>query len=688
MKSDKKTSYFVSITEFKEINKNPFVAGILSIILGIFGVHRFYLKRRLTGFIFLILSISSLGLGSGSMAVVIMLISFIEGIVYITRGIILLKEKHENNKIVESKYIEKPYEITNNENTNKVNEIEIIEVSNIKPSTTSKKGEFSNIYKDNWVKKLELPYERNIMEVEQVKEETLNLYEKLCNFIDEQLRNNKGSLNKEVRRIGAEGGYYNNILYTIYCISEGHVTKAYSGGYNYYDPEYSYNLLEGHLGKDLKEKVFIKAQEFEKNISSPKEYTQIYFNLTKNGWPRKWWDKDGELRANREFSNKELNILNATPVRNTIVWDIPSVNKQIIILYLEIWQIISNGLDSNLKWKKKNKNTLQNIIDGKYMYFADYENGKILSSLIKISENTIREIMPNTQILNTSNEQDNIKKYLPKEIVDDINNKLIRFKEDANDKDLKEILEDMIKKNPDDWKLKVEEILMCEADKGINILINYNKDEDFIKIAKDIIKKTDDENLLLLCLYGIEMEEKLSQKNAKLLKDIIHPSNISIYENILKSKEVPSLELFTKLVELKNPIRKKVELDMDKVEASKKELNETVEIVKEYIGDEEDKEEPQKENVKNEVLEVEHDGKVEFKYGEFLNLILDTGTMEIEEGKKMAMDNGILLNAFISDVNRELYEYIQDQAVVIEDEYIKIDDFYIDMVKELVLSEE
>ena len=526
------------------------------------------------------------------------------------------------------------------------------------------------------------------MEVEQVKEETLNLYEKLCNFIDEQLRNNKGSLNKEVRRIGAEGGYYNNILYTIYCISEGHVTKAYSGGYNYYDPEYSYNLLEGHLGKDLKEKVFIKAQEFEKNISSPKEYTQIYFNLTKNGWPRKWWDKDGELRANREFSNKELNILNATPVRNTIVWDIPSVNKQIIILYLEIWQIISNGLDSNLKWKKKNKNTLQNIIDGKYMYFADYENGKILSSLIKISENTIREIMPNTQILNTSNEQDNIKKYLPKEIVDDINNKLIRFKEDANDKDLKEILEDMIKKNPDDWKLKVEEILMCEADKGINILINYNKDEDFIKIAKDIIKKTDDENLLLLCLYGIEMEEKLSQKNAKLLKDIFHPSNISIYENILKSKEVPSLELFTKLVELKNPIRKKVELDMDKVEASKKELNETVEIVKEYIGDEEDKEEPQKENVKNEVLEVEHDGKVEFKYGEFLNLILDTGTMEIEEGKKMAMDNGILLNAFISDVNRELYEYIQDQAVVIEDEYIKIDDFYIDMVKELVLSEE
>jgi TM2 domain-containing membrane protein YozV len=688
MKLDKKTNYFVSVTEFKEINKNPFIAGILSIFLGMFGVHRFYLKRKWTGFTFLLLSIFSSKFGGGSIVAIIMLISLAEGIVYIIRGVILLKEKYTDNKIVKSKYIEKLDKITNNENKNKVNEINIIEVSNIKSTKIPKKSEFSNIYKNNWVKKLELPYERNIMEVEQVKEETLNFYEKLCDFIDRQLRNSKGSLNKEVRRIGAEGGYYNNILYTIYCISEGHVTKAYSGGYNYYDPEYSYKLLEEHLGTNLKEKVFIKAQEFEKNISSPKEGTLIYFNLTKNGLPRKWWDKDGELRTNREFSNKELNILNATPVRNTIVWDIHSVNKQIIALYLEIWQIISNGLDSNLKWKKKNKNTLQNIIDGKYMYFADYENGKILSSLIKISENTIREIMPNTQILNISNEQDNIKKYLPKEIVDAINNKLIEFKENINDKHLKEILEDMIKKNPDDWKLKVEEILMCGTDKGINILIDYNKDEDFIKIAKDIIKKTDDENLLLLCLYGIEMEEKLSQRNAKLLEDIIHPSNISIYENILESKEAPSLKLFTKLVELKNPIRKKIELDMDKVEVSKKELNETVEIVKEYIGDEEDKEELQKENLKNEVLEAEHDEKVEFKYGEFLNLILDTGTMEIEEGKKMAMDNGTLLNAFISDVNRELYEYIQDQAVVIEDEYIKIDDFYVDMVKELVMSEE
>lgn len=639
---DENTSYLVSKAEFKENNKNPFIAGILSISLGILGVHRFYLKRKLSGFIFLILSISSLGPGNGSVAAIIMLISLIEGIVYIARGITLLKEKIDTWK---SKYIEKLDEPAKNKNTSKVNEvskvkeikevkeIEIIEVSDINPTKIPHTNKF-NFNKTDWIKKLKLPYERNVAEVEQVKEETLKLYERLCNFIDEQLRNNNSSLNTEVRKRESEGGYYNNIL------------------------------------------------------SPPKEDTKIYFNLTESGQPRKWWDTDGELRANREFSNKELNILKATPPRNTVVWDIQGVNKQIIALYLEIWQIISNGLTKDLKWKKTKKKILENILDGKYMYFSDYQNGRILSSLLKLAENTVREIMPNTQVLNISNEQDNIERNLPKEIVDDINNKLIEFKEGITDQDLKEILSDMIKKNPDDWKLKVEEILMCGTDKGINALIEFKEDKDFIKIAKDIIKKADDENLLLLCLYGIGIEERLSQKNAKLLKDMIHPSNISAYEKILKSKEVLSLELLNKLVELKNPLRKKIELDMDKVKISKKELDETVEIVKEYIGNEEDKEESQKKEVKEEVLEAENNEKIGLKYGEFINLMLDVGAIELEEGKKLAMENGTLLNAFISDINRELYEYIEDQTVVIEDEYIKIDDFYVDMVKELVTSEE
>jgi hypothetical protein len=354
------------------------------------------------------------------------------------------------------------------------------------------------------------------------------------------------------------------------------------------------------------------------------------------------------------------------------------------MLYLEIWQIISSGLEKDLKWKNKNRTALKNILDGGYVYFAGYN---ILASLIKVSENAIREVVPNTQILNISKEQDNIKRYFPKELVDDINNKLIEYKNGINHEELIEILNDMIKNNPSDWKLKAEKVLMAEADKRISILIDYKEDEDFVKIAKEIAKKTDDENLLLLCLYGIEREEKLSQKNAKLLKNIIHHSNISIYENILKSKEVLSLKLLNRLVKLKTPIRRKIKLNMDKVEVSKRELSETVEIVKEYIGDEGENKEFHENNFEKEIVIDKCDDKPKIKHEDFLNLILDKGSIEVEEGKKIAMDNGTLLNAFISDINQELYEYVQDQVIIIKDDYIKIDDFYVDTIKELVMSE-
>lgn len=610
---------------------------------------------------------------------------------------ILLKNKYANNNIDKNRNIvglkssnngQKNKE-TIEERTNEkggTNEIKIIEVSDIEPIKIPEENELKDTVKTNWIKELVLPFGKDKMGVSQVKDETLILYEKLCDFIDGELRKNKTSLSKEVKRIKIEAGYYYNILYTIYCISEWHIIKAYNGGYSYYNynSEYTYNIFEGYFGKDLRDKVFVKAQELEKYVSPPKGNTLIYFNLTENGLPRKWWDKDGKLRGSREFSKKELRILNTTPARTTIVWDIHEIKKQIIMLYLEIWQIISSGLEKDLKWKNKNRAALENILDGKYVYFADYD---ILASLIKVSENAIREVMPNTQILNISNEQDNIKRYFPGELVDDINNKLIEYKNGINHEELIGILNDMIKNNPSDWKLKAERILMAEADKRISILIDYKEDEDFVKIAKEIVKKTDDENLLLLCLYGIEREEKLSQKNAKLLENIIHYSNTFVYENILKSKEVLSLELLNRLVKLKTPIRKKIKLNMDKVEVSKRELNETVEIVKEYIGDEEENEEFHDNNFDKEIVIDKCDDKPKIKHGDFLNLILDKGSIEVEEGKKIAMDNGTLLNAFISNINQELYEYVQDQVIIIKDDYIKIDDFYIDTIKELVASE-
>ncbi len=681
-------NYFVKIDEFVELNKNPFISAFLSLVLGIFGAHRFYLKRKLSGFLFLIISITSLEYGEGNMAGVLIIIFFVESIVYFTKGIILLINKHRNkngdktmNKSYGVKQEEKFEQITMGFNNDE--DVHVIEVSNIEPVKIVNQDKFDKV---DWISKLELPYNVDFRGLNQIEKEVFVFYIRLCDFIDEELRRKMCSLIKENKKVMHNKFYYSDNLFdTIYHIASSHVFRIYSSNYTYYNSEYYYRTLENYLNKNLRNKIHIKAKELETEISPPSEETYRYFDLTKYGTPIEWWDKDGELRCNVEFSELELNILKVTPPRNTKPWELYIVRKHIINLYLKVWKIIHGGLDKDYKWRKRIKSSLEDVSIGKVPHYADFVDNNILEGLVKLSENIIRELMPNMQILNMSNDEANMQKYLPKEIVADIYDILTKYKESISSEDLEDIVITMIDKNPNDWKLKAQLILMTESDKQNTELISYGEDSNFIKIAKELVKKTDNKELILSCLYGIGREEKLTKKNNKLLESIIHPSNISQYQTIIDSKEALSIELINRLVSLETPIRKKISLDMEKVEVSKQELNETVEIVKEYIG-EETNIDKKVETIKEEAVIPASDIRTEFKHGEFLKLVLDHGFISIEEGKKIAMENGVLLNAFISDINRELYDYIKDQVIIIEED-IKIDDFYVDMVKELIVSE-
>ncbi len=44
MQNNKKINYFISIAEFKRINKNPFIAGLLSLFWGV-GVYIYTMIR-------------------------------------------------------------------------------------------------------------------------------------------------------------------------------------------------------------------------------------------------------------------------------------------------------------------------------------------------------------------------------------------------------------------------------------------------------------------------------------------------------------------------------------------------------------------------------------------------------------------------------------------------------------------
>lgn len=607
--------------------------------------------------------------------------------------------------------------------------LDIIEVSNIKTSKIiSKKTQADSKIKAKtktktpWIKRLIIPYERSVMGIGQVKKETVSMFEKLCDFIDHELKIDKSSLNKKIIEVAKKEGYYNNILYTIYCISESHVTKAYSGDFDYYNSDFSYDILQSHLGQDLKYKVYDEAAKLEEYISPPNEETLEYFKLTGNGLAVKWWDEDGDFRSEKDFSKEQLNILDATPLRRTKVWESYRVKKEIIKLYLKYWDLIFKRFEEDLEWDRDNKNIIESLRNGKYKFFMDYQDGGFLSSLLKLSENTVREAIPSMQVLNIKKQIDTIEKSLPSEVVDDINNKTRHYKDNIGHEHLKDIINDMIKKDPKNWKLKAAKILITDKDRKIDRLIDFRKDKDFIKIANKIlseVKISSDENLILMCLYGLKVKEKLNQKNTKLTEKIIHPSNLLEYEKIAKSKKELSRELLNRLIVLKEPIRKKIDLDMDKVQSSKEELSATIDIINSYIDEIEETEEVngEKEEIKetigskiildesllnDEIFEEKFlmdeaiekpmeenitpkdKSKTRLKYRDFLSLLLDKQVIDLEEGKSIAMKNASLLNVYISNVNQELYEYVGDQTIIIEDAYIKIDDFYVDIVKELL----
>lgn len=63
-------------------SKNKIVAGVLAIVIGALGIHKFYLGKTKAGLIMLLVTILTLGFGGWIMGI----IGLIEGIMYLTKS--------------------------------------------------------------------------------------------------------------------------------------------------------------------------------------------------------------------------------------------------------------------------------------------------------------------------------------------------------------------------------------------------------------------------------------------------------------------------------------------------------------------------------------------------------------------------------------------------------------------------
>lgn len=78
----------------QEVQNKKMVAGILAILLGGLGIHKFYLGYTMAGLIMILVSILSLGF----LAWIMSIIGIVEGIIYLTKPNDQFKSTYMDNK--------------------------------------------------------------------------------------------------------------------------------------------------------------------------------------------------------------------------------------------------------------------------------------------------------------------------------------------------------------------------------------------------------------------------------------------------------------------------------------------------------------------------------------------------------------------------------------------------------------
>lgn len=481
----------------------------------------------------------------------------------------------------ETKQPERKNEVQSSEDSPSVR---VFDISGVAPSIVHRPQIYSGA--KDWLQLLEIPYERSSLRVTQIKSEVMKLYQELCVFIDNSLIKDGESLSRLKNKLDQGYSYYGNILYTIWCISEGVVTSHYQSlGY---DNNFSYDLLKRHTNEDLVKGVKEFCLEYSKKLPPADNETINTFHLTPNGLPYLWWDADGVLREKYNLSKAQVNLLNNSPDRSTKIMEIPELRVYILLHYLSVVELLRDQFRTTDGWSKKMSRYLAAFFDNNTRYWPDYLDAKVLAHLLKLCEQTTRINVPYSRLLKVDEEVAHLKRILPREV-----SPLLLEKATSLPVPIQltaETLEALRKQNPTAWKNDIVDFRSMDCQKCIKVLNTYKGDDNFRNIAKEAIRLsgTNITNSLLSCYsYFVivkkdEWEQVVLQKIKKL---ITHPEQQSAFSDLVSQNKVLSVELSAALMILTKPPVRTVSLDAKKIQAADAEHTEVVKKVSDYLSE-------------------------------------------------------------------------------------------------------
>ncbi|AEB30818.1 hypothetical protein CAR_c21610 [Carnobacterium sp. 17-4] len=565
-----------------------------------------------------------------------------------------------------------------------------------------KKKQFKKDEKKAWARYI-TPYIRmNDNFTPQLEREIDALFNRICDVVDVELKKKR----KNIKHVKSEHYYYRESVFDeIYRLSKDVVCSYYRQESKASADFISY-LIKTMLSKDICHFLMKEIDEHRQSLPFPDEETREQFRLTSFGTKIIWWDPSGELRNEQIFNSTEMNYFNKLMKRPTKFTELPALMTLCLQKYTELLQIVLDDLeDETISWKIKPNN-----------YFRQYfqlpmddsrlwnETNRLSADIYLFTENSIRKEIEGFRLLAAEESQQSLQKYLPKETVQKIQENLNQKTDLDFDYPTIISLRTVYKTA---WNEAANFIIDQPVGKVSMFLEDIAKDPDLKKIATKVIKNSTDSNKHRVVIFLMEKRElPLIKAQQKQRDDFIHSTRQEEYQELLIAQELVYENLPALLDKLAQPARRKIKLDNELITASNSALYNIIDMVDDYLGEEEinpDRvpntlvykeisvatEQLESNNaVSVSILEEANANEQEVSQPteqmEFLSYLVRNNGISLEKFKQQAANKGKLYQAYLNELNEILYEVFDDQVLTIYQQQILIEDDFMEEMREWI----
>lgn len=429
-----------------------------------------------------------------------------------------------------------------------------------------------------------------------------------------------------------------------------------------------YRNLYRLTNQDFSDKLKKEAQSYLSELPILNVETIEFYKLSPNGKAKVFWDEDGTFREKYSFEKDEEKALTQLSQRNNVLWTNELLKDFTINLFLKsLKQVFSDSsFDTDILKTYTKPYTLYK---------------KILDSLLIITEANVRRKFSFLADIKTENSIEILRENQCDDILEFFMTSQRAYLDNVDDSIIEEIYLSYIMKNPNKLSDIASFISSLDISRQEETLLKFKNRENFSDILNSLLSNSFVPSRILALFYTYKFQNP-NPRHKKVLFEIIRPENFDKFIDLIKDRDF-DLDLLEEILDLKNIQTKKISLDKKMVSKSRNELTNTVNTLSEFIGDFEDTEEI--EIVEAESQEDENtENKLSPNTIKFLKVILEDTYIDKDKARQIAQEKGLFLNVFVNEINDQLFPYINDQTLIIEEDKIVIDDFYIDMVKELV----